>query len=78
MPAAAATVMAGLESRNSDDNGQTGEKPSPVTALGRADTAAGRWRGGKQAFLVVWGAPRKGHHLSHVASTQAIGVYKFL
>ena len=47
MPAAAVAVMAGLESRNSDDNGQTGEKPSPVTALGRADTAAGRRRGGK-------------------------------
>ena len=39
--------MAGLQSRNGDENGQTGEKPSPVTALGRADTAAGWRRGGK-------------------------------
>ena len=39
--------MAGLQSRNGNENGQTGEKPSPVTALGRADTAAGWRRGGK-------------------------------
>ena len=54
VPLAAAVVaavvpapMAGLQSRNGDENGQTGEKPSPVTALGRADTAAGWRRGGK-------------------------------
>ena len=39
--------MAGLESRNGDDNGQTGEKLGPVEVLGRADTAVGRRRGGK-------------------------------
>ena len=45
--AAVPAPMAGLESRNYDDNGQTGEQAGPVEALGRADGAAGRQRGGK-------------------------------
>ena len=45
--AAAAAPMAGLESRNSVDFGQTGKKASPVEALGWADIAAGQWRGRK-------------------------------
>ena len=40
-------LMAGLESRNGDNNGQTGKQAGPVEAVGRADTAAGRRRGGK-------------------------------
>ena len=40
-------LMAGLESRNGDNNGQTGEQTGPVEGLGRADGAAGRRRGGK-------------------------------
>jgi len=42
-----AALVAGLESRNGDDNGQTGKQAGPVEALGRADGAAGRRRGGK-------------------------------
>ena len=45
--AAVPALMAGLESRNGDNNGQTGEQTGPVEALGRADGAAGRQRGGK-------------------------------
>ena len=40
-------LMAGLESRNGDNNGQMGKQAGLVEALGRADTAAGRRRGGK-------------------------------
>ena len=39
--------MAGLESRNGDDDGQTGKQAGPVETVGWADTAAGRRRGGK-------------------------------
>ena len=39
--AAAAAPMAGLDSRNGVDFGQTGKQASPVEAVGRADTAAG-------------------------------------
>jgi hypothetical protein len=49
--------MAGLESRNGDDNGQTGEKLGPVEVLGRADTAAGRRRGGKPPERPPAGGP---------------------
>ena len=45
--AAVPALMAGLESRNGDNNRQTGEQTGPVEALGRADGAAGRQRGGK-------------------------------
>ena len=45
--AAVPALMAGLESRNGDNNGQTGEQTGPVEGLGRADGAAGRRRGGK-------------------------------
>ena len=45
--AAVPALMAGLESRNGDNNGQTGKQAGPVEALGRADTVAGRRRGGK-------------------------------
>ena len=45
--AAAAAPMAGLDSRNGVDFGQTGKQASPVEAVGRADTAAGQRRGGK-------------------------------
>ena len=44
---AAAAPMAGLDSRNGDDFGQTGKKAGPVEAVGRADTAVGQPRGGK-------------------------------
>ena len=43
--AAARAPLAGLESRNGDDDGQTGKQAGPVEAVGRADTAAGRRRG---------------------------------
>ena len=45
--AAVPALMAGLESRNGDNNGQTGKQAGPVEVLGRADTAVGRRRGGK-------------------------------
>ena len=45
--AAVPAPMAGLESRNGDNNGQTGEQTGLVEGLGRADGAAGRRRGGK-------------------------------
>ena len=45
--AAVPTPMAGLESRNGDNNGQVGEQTGPVEGLGRADGAAGWRRGGK-------------------------------
>ena len=45
--AAAAAPMAGLDSRNGDDFGQTGKKAGPMEAVGRADTAAGQRRGRK-------------------------------
>ena len=44
---AAAAPMAGLEGRPGDDDGQAGKQVGLVEALGRADTAAGRWRGSK-------------------------------
>eukprot|EP01052_Picozoa_sp_SAG31_P046001 SAG31_NODE_8626_length_1417_cov_2.427921_2_plen_153_part_00 len=55
--------MAGLESWNGDDNGQTSKQAGPVEAVGRADTAAGRRVPPKQsggcrsaalAFAAVW------------------------
>ena len=45
--AAVPAPMAGLESRNGDDDGQTGKQAGPVEAVGWADGAAGRRRGGK-------------------------------
>ena len=46
--AVAAAPMAGLAGRHGDDDfGQAGKKAGPVEALGRADTIARRWRGGK-------------------------------
>ena len=45
--AAVPAPMAGLESRNGDDDGQTGKQAGPVEVLGRADTAVGWRRGGK-------------------------------
>ena len=45
--AAAAALMAGLAVHRGDDFGREGKQAGPATALGRADTAAGRRRGGK-------------------------------
>ena len=45
--AAVPAPMAGLDGRNGDNTGPTGKQAGPVEALGRADTAAGRRRGGK-------------------------------
>jgi len=45
--AAAVAPMAGVEDWAGGSNGQAGKQAGPVEVLGRADTAAGRWRGGK-------------------------------
>ena len=44
--AAAVAPMAGVEDWAGGSNGQAGKQAGPVEVLGRADTAAGRWRGG--------------------------------
>ena len=45
--AAAVAPMAGVEDWAGGSNSQAGKQAGPVEVLGRADTAAGRWRGGK-------------------------------